>query len=290
MGEAGKQTRKHRKAGEALIQRDVVRVIMSDMHSGSNYALFLDRAWHGKHTSHVPREKQIKIRMQFEKFADEVKQARKNKAVELIHNGDAIDGDHHHSGDICTLIEEEQEQIHIELMNEFQKRIGWRSGDKLYYTVGTRVHTGESEHTIGKELNAIPDGDFHAWEFLPLVTNGTLSWFVHHGSGKGDGANEGNSLRNWLKGVYFESLKDKTRPPDIVYSAHVHTPTYGSYVYREEMTFKTMHGIITPSWQMKTAYAWQKVPAKKNKIGGVIQEIKADGTICIPRFSIMTSD
>jgi hypothetical protein len=51
-----------------------------------------------------------------------------------------------------------------------------------------------------------------------------------------------------------------------------------------------MHGVILPSWQLKTAYAWMRAPVQKNKAGGIMQEIKADGTICIPRFSIMMSN
>jgi hypothetical protein len=149
------------------------------------------------------------------------------------------------------------------------------------------VHTGESEDYIGRELNAVKCGDFHAYEFLELNTNGVLSWFVHHGPNKGGGANEGNTVRNWLKEIYFDALKDERRVPDIIYTGHVHAPTYSSYVYRKQMDFKTMHGIICPSWQMKTAYAYMKVPVGANKIGGVIHEIKADGTITVPKFSVL---
>lgn len=259
------------------------------MHSGSNYALFLPREWHGEETSHAPRSQQIAIRKHFEAFAAEVKKARKNKTVELIHNGDAIDGDHHHSGDVCTMYPQEQADIHVELMNEFQKRIGWQSGDKLYYTNGTPVHVGLSENYIGEKMNAIPYGDYHSWPFLALETNGTLTWFVHHGPRKGEGANEGNGMRNWLRNIYIDALRDGTRAPDVVYTGHVHDPTYSSFVYREKMNFKAIHGVICPSWQAKTRYAWMVSPVSSNKIGGVMQEIKADGTIALPRFSVMVT-
>jgi len=261
--------------------------VVSDFHSGSNHALFLNRTWHGKHTSHTPRSAQAKIRKQFEAFAAEIKKQRGDMSIQLIHNGDAVDGDHHHSGDICTVYEKEQADIHIELMSEFQKRIGWRRGDKLWYTCGTRVHTGESEDYIGEQMNAEPCGDFHSWEMLELETNGTLAWFIHHGPGRGAGANEGNTMRNWLKNIYYDALKDGRRVPDIIYSGHVHDPTYSSYIYRNKMDFKTIHGIITPSWQMKTAYAWMRASASRNKIGGVMQVIHADGTLANPKFSVM---
>jgi len=274
-------------AEDVPMRRDVLQVVVSDFHSGSNHALFLDREWQGKNTSHIPRSGQVLIRAHFEAFAEEVRQARQGKRVRLVHNGDAIDGDHHNSGDVCTINPLEQSDIHIALMAELQKRIDWQAGDELYYTRGTHVHVGEFENYIARELNAIPDGDFYTWNFLALETNGILSWFVHHGPTRGDGANEGNSMRNWLRNIWIDSLKDGTRAPDILYTGHVHNPTYSTYVYRSQADFKMLHGVILPSWQMKTAYAWMRAPVCKNKIGGVMHEIKADGTVAIPKFYLM---
>ena len=48
-----------------------------------------------------------------------------------------------------------------------------------------------------------------------------------------------------------------------------------------------MHGIILPSWQSKTEFAHMKAAVSVNKIGGVMQEIKADGFIGVPVFSVM---
>lgn len=267
---------------------DTIQLAVSDFHSGSNYALFLKRNWHGaKGASHTPNSKQLKIREHFETFCEEVKQARKGKKIKLIHNGDAIDGDHHHSGDVCTLNMLDQADIHIELMAELQKRIGWERGDELYYTRGTQSHVNELENYIGREANAIPDGEFYVHDLLRLETNGVESWFVHHGKNRGDGANEGNSLRNWLRGIHYDALKDKRKTPDIIYTGHVHDPTYSVYTWREKMDFKLMHGIILPSWQMKTVYAHAVAPVSVNKIGGVYHEIKADGTVTIPKFRII---
>lgn len=270
--------------------KDIVQAVISDLHSGSNFALFLNRHWHGQKTSHIPKAIQIKIRDHAEKYADEVRQARQGKKLILVHNGDAIDGDHHHSGDVATIDELEQADIHIEIMEEIKTRMDWQRGDEMYYSRGTQTHVHGMENYIGREINAVPCGDFYVWDFLELETNGVLSWFVHHGPGKGEGANEGNPMRNWLKNIYFEALKDKRRVPDIVYTGHVHNPTYSNYVYREEMEFKIMHGVILPSWQAKTAYAHMKAPVSKNKIGGVYHDIKADGTITVPKFSVMVTD
>jgi hypothetical protein len=234
---------------------------------------------------------QERIRGHFEKFTQEIKQARKNKQVELIHDGDAIDGDHHHSGDVCTLSKIEQADIHIQLMTELQKRIGWERGDRLYYTAGTPIHVGDDEDYIGSQMNAIQNGEYHTHQLLKLDTNGTHSWFVHHGKAPGDGANEGNSLRNWLKAIYIDAGKDEIRSPDVVYTGHVHTPTYANYVYRHKLSFGMVHGVILPSWQAKTRYAHMVAPVARNKIGGVYHDITADGHIVMPPvFSCMDTE
>jgi hypothetical protein len=269
--------------------KDVIHAIISDVHSGSNYALFLDRFWQGlKEQNHSPTATQLKIAEHKNRYCAEVKQARKGRKLKLIVDGDAIDGDHHASGDVCTTNEKEQAEIHIEIMVDIQKRMDWQRGDELYYVKGTPVHVGGWENAIAKDLNAIPQSkDYYAWDFLPLETNGVLTWFIHHGANAGEGANEGNGVRNFLKRIHEDAEKDGDKTPDIVWTGHVHSPTYQLYAYRKGMTFKAMHGGILPSWQTKTEYAWMKKPVSKNKIGGVYQLITADGLIDMPRFCVM---
>ena len=270
--------------------KDTLHVIISDLHTGSNHALFLAKPWQGEKTATIhPRSEQVRIRKHFELYGAEIKAARKNRAVRLILDGDLIDGDHHHSGDVFTNDPMEMADINITLMAELQQRIDWQRGDELYIVKGTEIHTRDFENYIGRELNAQMNGESYAFDFLELDTNGVISWFVHHGPGAGEGANEGNTMRNWLKNIYYNALKDGTKIPDVVYTGHVHNPTYSPFGYRRGMCFKNMHGIILPSWQMKTRYAWMKAPVSRNKIGGVYHEIKADGTICIPQFCIMDS-
>lgn len=272
--------RYHKKRGN--LKNDILQIAVSDFHSGSNYALFLGRRWNGRKTSHVPMGNQPEIRKQFIKFGEAVRNRRKGKQIVLIHNGDAIDGDHHQSGDVCTVNSLEQADIHIELMNELQKMIRWQRGDRMYYTRGTQVHVNEFETYIAEQMNA----ELH--DLLELETNGVTSWFAHHGPGAGAGANEGNAMRNWIKNVYFDALKDGRKTPDIIYTGHVHNPTYAALSVRSSgFKFRNIHGVILPSWQGKTSYAWRIASMNRNKIGGVIHEIKADGTISVPDFIVM---
>ena len=270
------------------MNRNTLLVTMSDLHIGSVYALTVGRVWQGQKTAEIhPTSAQVKIRTQFLKFAEAVKVARKNKKVIFVANGDLIDGDHHASGDVFTVDEMEMSDLAVEILTEFKKLIGWARGDELFVTRGTDTHTKNLENYIGRELGAMMDGDFHVHDLLKLQINGQEVWYVHHGPRIGTGANEGNALRNWLKAIYFDNMKDGTKPPQIVYTGHVHQPGWACYETREKMQYSLMHAIITPSWQMKTRYAHMAAPVAKNKIGGVMQLITADGLIGTPQFSVM---
>jgi len=271
------------------LNKDTLQIVVSDFHSGSNYALFPDRVWTGDNgNTHAPNSIQIMIRKHFEAFCAVARAKRKNKRVVLVHNGDAIDGDHHQSGDVCTLDDFKQADIHIELMNELQKRIDWQRGDRIYYSRGTKTHVSGREDYIGQQMNAVPSNDGYVHDIVQLNENGVLSWFAHHGPRKGKGPNRGNSLRAWIKNIYYEAIEDGREFPDIVYTGHVHDPDYATYSARlKSFRFKNMHGVILPSWQAKTSYAYMVAPVSVNRIGGVLHEIKADGTICVPEFCVM---
>ncbi len=176
---------------------------------------------------------------------------------------------------------DEQAQLHLELIADFQKRVDWQRGDLLYYVRGTETHTAEKEHEIAREAGA--QGEC-IYDHLQIDVNGALFWFVHHGPGAGKGANEGNILRNWLRDIYWDSVKDKLTSPDLVLSGHVHTPSYNSYVVNDRGKYRTIHAVILPSLQAKTRYAYKVAPVARNKIGGVIIEVSAQGDIRPPVF------
>lgn len=128
-------------------------------------------------------------------------------------------------------------------------------------------------------------------ELLKLKTNGTVSWFAHHGPSIDKGANEGNALYNWMKSINIDALKEGEESPDVICTAHVHTPLWVPYGIRlKDFKFKQMHAIICPSWQAKTEFAWQVAAMQSNRVGLATQEITADGYIKIPDFHVMRTD
>lgn len=271
--------------------KDTLLVLLSDMHSGSNFALFPDRTVKLKGGgNHTPNSDQQLIYARWLKFIDEVSKERKGRKVILVNDGDAIEGHHHKNTDAVRDIDDQCE-IHIELMNQFQKGIGWQRGDALYYVRGTETHTTAKEEDLAEEMGAIQhaNGEYIA-DHLELNINGRVAWFIHEGSTAGNGANEGNALRNWLRNVYFDALKDHEEPPDAVYSGHVHTPAYQVYIASDNGQPRMVHGIILPSWQKKTRFAYKVAPVAKNRIGGTMQLYTAGGDIRIPYWSVDKMD
>lgn len=273
------------------MNKDTLVTCLSDMHSGSSTALFphfkklQNGFWQFKNTRYVPSGRQCDIFTHFEKSADSVAGLRKGKRLLIVHDGDAIDGVHHNTNQLATYNPDEQVEVHTWLMQYFMKRTKYdhSKGDLLYYISGTETHTRDYEDAIAEELNAEKPSSAKLWDFLPLEVNGRLLWILHHGAGAGKSYLEGDALRNWLKRIYWQCVKDKIRPPDVVITGHVHVPTYSTYV----QDYHTIHGIILPSWQAKTRYAYMVAPVDVNKIGLHTLEIKADGVIVVHKPDLL---
>lgn len=267
--------------------KDVVIGFLSDMHSGGSTALFpsydsLPQGfWQFKHTRYTPSGTQCDLHSHFEKCGAALGEQRQNKRLIVIHNGDAIDGAHHETRQLATPNVGEQADVHVWLMRRFLDLAKRQRGDQLYYISGTEAHTGDAvEDGIAAELGAVQNkrgGDI--FDFLPLEVNGRLLWILHHGSAAGKGANSGDTLRNYLKRLYWQCKVDNLRPPDVVVSGHYHVPCYSTYVQE----WHTIHGVILPSWQTKTRYAYRVAPVEVNKIGMQTIEVSASGDIKIPR-------
>lgn len=271
--------------------KDVLIVSLSDMHSGSSRALFPNRTMQfvESQTNHTPTPSQQEIYNHWKACLETVKAKRKGKTLFIVHNGDATENQHHNSIQVIGGIKEHAE-IHLELMREMLKAVGFskKEGDRLYYVEGTESHTLTVENFIGKELGAeiaysVGKGEdkkeHYAFPELRLDVNGKWIWYTHHGGSAGDGASEGDAYRNWLKRIYFNNLKGNKKQPDMVISAHVHKPIYTNYT----QDWHIIHGMILPSWQLKTRYAYRAAPFQRNDIGLAMTEVTAEGDIRIEK-------
>ena len=274
---------------------DTLLACPSDMHSGGSTALFphynqlQGGFWQFKHTRYMPSGKQCDLANHWDDCADKTAIARQGKRLIIVGMGDMIDGSHHHTLQLATHNVDEQKDVHVWLMQRFMNRVGFdRSrGDKFYVLSGTEVHTGDKEDYIAKELQAEnnPEGS-EIFDFLPLDINGKLFWFLHQGAGPGKGANIGNSLVGWMRNKYFELLEQGLRIPDAIISGHYHVPVYTTFT----RNYKTMHGIILPSFQLKTRFGYKVAAAERENIGLSTINISADGVIQVNKPYLMQGE
>jgi hypothetical protein len=276
--------KKQDKEKDNLLNKDTLVVTLSDMHSGSSRALFPDKALYlpKAEMKVVPSELQVKLHGHWKMCISAIKEIRKGKRLVIVHNGDATENLHHNITQVMSPSIEDHAEIHLDLMKGLLKDVGFskKAGDKLYYVEGTESHTLTVENYIAKEVGAevatTQNGvDYYAFQELSIVENGRELWFTHHGAGAGDGASEGDGYRNWLKRLYWNRVKKGMKVPDMVVSAHVHKPIYQTYV----QDWHTLHGMILPSWQVKTRYAYRVAPFQRNDIGLAFFEISAAGDI-----------
>ena len=273
---------------------ETILAVISDMHTGSSTALFPRNGYQGQGYEDnpvKPNDRQIEIHKTFVRFAGEVAAARKGRRLLIVNLGDAIDGFHHGSLQESLFKEPDQCAAHCLLMEDFLKRAGFRKGDELYYVRGTETHVKDSENDMAQDLGAVKaESGLHVHEILTLNINGLAHMFLHHGKARGRGVNEGNALRNYLRDTRAERAKDGLSRLDVMWSGHTHGHMYESHVDRlPGGEYHILHGIICPSWQAKTRYAYGKVPSAVNSVGGVFVKIGADGTFGLPRFVVQVT-
>jgi len=271
-----------------LTAKDTVVVPISDMHSGGSTALFPNYMMQFENANVSPKDEQKDMFAHWTACAEEIAKVRKGKRLLIVHDGDATEGWHHNTSQVVTMLENEQIRIHTELMDHFLQIVKFGSGDDLYYVKGTEVHTNGSENVIGEDLDATPCGEFYAWEELKLEENGIRLWFTHHGPIAGDGANFGNSFRNWLKNkIFYECVNNGVPIPHYIITGHTHKPCWTDYVGRHERKYHRLQGLICPSWQKRTRFGHRAAPLQLGDIGLQYFVISKDGLISDPVERLM---
>lgn len=276
------------KKNTPLRKRKIMNIILSDMHCGSDRAVFpptinlpplmadeRERTLHYSNTQKALYDHFIKCARYIKKeFGDYQKV--------FTHNGDAIEGIHHRTIQLSAPTVDDHVLIHQALMEEFLYEAGFsiKNGDELNYVSGTETHTLYTESRITKFFEGY---GAKFYDELKLSQNGVKIWFVHQWVGVGNGHNEGNPIVNALKAIYFNHLKEQREMPDVVVASHFHKASLSSY----SQNWKTYYGIITPSFQMKTRFG-QKVSAfQRNDIGVSFLEVSENGLIGIREPMIM---
>jgi hypothetical protein len=258
-----------------------VIAIPSDQHSGSTVGLMPPEPWPlvdggsytPSHTQHLIWDEWIECW----EFAREL---RKRSRLIVIANGDATEGNHHHTTQVVSGRMDEQEAAHIACMDRALKIAKFGRDDALYYIRGTEAHTdpgAQSEERIARDLGAIGERENCAsWYHLRLKVNGVLFDIAHH-PGIGVGSRywtKGNSLRSMIKHIYMDSLDAKQPIPRYWIRSHDHEWSHEAYGGRRA----EIDGFLTPAFQAKTGYG-HKVASHKmlSDIGMLIVVVEDDG-------------
>jgi len=260
--------------------KPVINCILSDTHCGSDRAVFPPSITLPKLMAD-DNERVLKYSNNQKKIYDHlmtcakhIKTNFKNHQKVFIHNGDAIEGTHHHTIQLSAPMIEDHVLIHRQVMEAFLHESGFsvKNGDQLHYNSGTEVHTRWTESAIVKHFEPL-GATFH--DELKLKQHGRNIWFVHEWKKTGNGQNEGSGITNGLKEMFYNSLKEGWQMPDYVVGSHHHKAGLASYT----QNWKTYFGMITPSFQMKTRFG-QKVSAfQRNDIGMALIEVGTNGAI-----------
>ncbi len=194
-----------------------------------------------------------------------VRDLRKELGARLVYvnNGDAVDGDHHNTSQIITRNMESQAYITHRVFSVVKDL----APDEVYVVRGTTTHVGEgaaAEEALAKHLKAQRDPDTESWSswHVRLDIHGRELDFQHHASVGGlpwtvPGGVARLAFKHWA-----ERLQAGLRPADVIVRSHkhVHADSYGAHRTR---------AIITPAWQLKTAFAHKVATESIADIGSI---------------------
>lgn len=244
---------------------------MSDTHCGSPVGL-LHGSWqlHDGGT-YQPSAGQRIIWKQYTEGISNAKKDREGKRLIVIFNGDPVEGRHHDTTQLITSRIEDQEAMHIDIMDWTLTELGFddKAGDLLYYITGTEAHGdngSQSDERIASQFDGIQrmSKGRATWDRLLLKCNGYIFDVAHQGANPGSRAwTKENALHNTLKSIYFDCLDSGAEIPDYWIRAHVHTYVPDHYQGQR----KTVYGVLMPALQLKTEYAYKNHAMKMADIG-----------------------
>ena len=241
--------------------------------------------WQLQSVDVTPNQLQKVIYKQYAEATELIGEHRKNKRLIPVFVGDATEGIHHGSMQHVTARTSEHEMIAADAIDNGLQLMGFgEKHDRFYMVAGTESHVGESEERIAKDIEGIipyqkaPIEDKvtrWCWPLLPIKVNGVLGLVAHHGPGGGNGANEGNPLRNRLKNIVFSRLARGKEIPRFIVFGHRHTKQHVQF----ELEDILVDGFILPSFQGKTDWFYSIDAMAFTNIGMLQMDINTNGEL-----------
>lgn len=252
-------------------------VVVSDTHCGCRLGLYnpqeklrLDDG--GFYTASEFQEQMWAL---WREFWDEwVPTVTRGEPYDICHNGDVIEGVHHHATTQVSHNINDQKRIAVAAIRREVERCK-KTGGTYYHIRGTAAHVGQSsifEDEVAEALGAKPNGQgqFARYDLWKRVgdRNGALVHLLHHIGTTSSAAHESSAVNAELTAEYVEAARWHREPPDFVVRSHRHR----SIAVDLNSAKGYAAGIVTPAWQGKTPFAW-KVPGARisePQFGGIV--------------------
>lgn len=260
-----------------MAKRPVLLAITSDQHTNSTIGLCpsegvrLDEGGEYK-----PSKAQLWQWDRWLEFWATVRRLRDTHKAKLVcvYNGDAVDGDHHNTSQIVTRNQESQAYIAVRVFSIPRDL----KPDASYMVRGTVSHVGEgaaSEEALAKHLKC-ERTDAEAWSawHWRLDVHGRLFDFQHHTSVGGLPWTAPGAIARLAFRHRIEHLERGLPPADFLFRSHLHR-------HHDSYEAHKTRAIVTPAWQLKTAYAHKVAPDSIADIGGVTCLVEPDGTVTV---------
>lgn len=249
------------------MSRDVWAIV-SDLHCGSTLGLVPERGvrlddggWY------QPTFYQTALWDCWKSYWAEVKATlKRGDRLILEINGDALDGDHHKTGQIISknLAATQHEIAETVLAPALELE-----PKAIHVVRGTEVHVGSSaeyEERLARSIGAEQHprtGAYSRWH-LQAISQDVFMDFAHHGAVGKLPHTRSNPAKTLAMKIAHAAFKKKVRAPDVVYRSHCHQGADTG----EEMPVRV---IQTRGWQLSTAFVERIAAGSLPEIGGIIQ-------------------
>lgn len=259
---------------------------LNDLHTAHPFAICPPKWELYDSNVFTPNPLQQVIRTHWLDCARHIGELRRGKRLVLNLVGEPCEGLHHHSVQIITPRQDEQEAMAIAVIEEFLAlcKFSLRHGDKLLFYTGSFAHEGDGgasiERVARKVLDYDDDGRLtrdHRSYTLDGIENSPLFDVAHTPTvGPGNRVHtRGSSWRAALLSHYHVCLQRGIRPPDYVFRAHRHT--YVPVTVNNYDGDTVMHGYMLPGWKGVDDYVRSKEPEALTYIGCLVADVTAAG-------------
>ena len=198
--------------------------------------------------------------------------------VIIVHNGDAIDGNHHQAVDLIPNVAD-QEAAAIQLFRPIADRY------KFYMIRGTEAHcekSNQSTERIATALGCVKDEtiDSSSWWQLWLDVEGVVLNFAHTISTTSSAAYESSAVLREMIASLVECAQWGSVRPDVIFRSHRHR-----YIKVEIPSERgAIQAVVSPAWQLRTPFVERVDRFRLSHIGGIVMLCDNKNCQIIPKL------